>query len=57
MAHHLVVIAQFARDNGLSLTKTMQCIGDNYDDLPEEIVSAYEDTYAELMQFVENQTA
>ena len=38
MAHHLVVIAQFARDNGLSLTKTMQCIGDNYDDLPEEIV-------------------
>jgi hypothetical protein len=55
--HHLVVIANFARDNGMSLTQTIEYIGNNYDDLTEEIVSAYEDTYAELMQFVETQIA
>jgi hypothetical protein len=57
MTHHLVIIAQFARDNGLTLTETIKYIGNNYDDLTEEIVSAYEDTYMELMQFVETQTA
>jgi hypothetical protein len=57
MTHHLIVIAQFARDNGMSLTETIAYIGNNYDNLTEEIVSAYEDTYAELMQFVETQTA
>jgi hypothetical protein len=57
MTHHLVIIAQFARDNGLTLTETIEYIGNNYDDLTEEIVSAYEDTYMELMQFVETQTA
>jgi len=57
MTHHLVIIAQFARDNGLTLTETIEFIGNNYDYLTEEIVSAYEDTYMELMQFVETQTA
>jgi hypothetical protein len=57
MTHHLVIIAQFARDTGLTLTETIEYIGNNYDDLTEEIVSAYEDTYMELMQFVETQTA
>jgi hypothetical protein len=55
--HHLVIIANFARDNGLSLTETIEYIGNNYDELPNELTNAYEDTYAELMQFVETQTA
>jgi hypothetical protein len=55
--HHLVVIANFARDNGLSLTETIEYIGNNYDELTNELTNAYEDTYAELMQFVETQTA
>jgi len=54
--HHLVIIANFARDNGLSLTETIEYIGNNYDELPNELTNAYEDTYAELMQFVETQT-
>jgi len=55
--HHLVIIANFARDNGLSLTETIEYIGNNYDELPNELTNAYEDTYAELMQFVETQIA
>ena len=55
--HHLVIIANFARDNGLSLTETIEYIGNNYDELPNELTNAYEDTYAELMQFVETQLA
>jgi S-methylmethionine-dependent homocysteine/selenocysteine methylase len=55
--HHLVIIANFARDNGLSLTQTIEYIGNNYDELPNELTNAYEDTYAELMQFVETQIA
>jgi len=55
--HHLVVIANFARDNGLSLTQTIEYIGNNYDELTNELTNAYEDTYVELMQFVETQTA
>jgi hypothetical protein len=55
--HHLVIIANFARDNGMSLTQTIEYIGNNYDELPNELTNAYEDTYAELMQFVETQTA
>ena len=55
--HHLVIIANFARDNGLSLTETIEYIGNNYDELTNELTNAYEDTYAELMQFVETQTA
>jgi hypothetical protein len=55
--HHLVIIANFARDNGLSLTETIEYIGNNYDELPNELTNAYEDTYEELMQFVETQTA
>jgi hypothetical protein len=55
--HHLVIIANFARDNGLSLTETIEYIGNNYDELPNELTNAYELTYEELMQFVETQTA
>jgi S-methylmethionine-dependent homocysteine/selenocysteine methylase len=55
--HHLVIIANFARDNGMSLTQTIEYIGNNYDELPNELTNAYEDTYAELMQFVETQIA
>jgi hypothetical protein len=55
--HHLVVIANFARDNGLTLTETMAYLGDNFDELNTELANAYELTYEELMQFVETQTA
>jgi hypothetical protein len=41
----------------MSLVEAVQYIGDNYDDLPNEITNAYEETYGELMQFVETQTA
>jgi hypothetical protein len=55
--HHLVVFANFARDNGMSLVQAVQYVGDNYDELPNELTNAYELTYEELMQFVETQTA
>jgi hypothetical protein len=55
--HHLVVIANFARDNGLTLTETMAYLGDHFDELNTELANAYELTYEELMQFVETQTA
>jgi S-methylmethionine-dependent homocysteine/selenocysteine methylase len=55
--HHLVIIANFARDNGMSLTETIEYIGNNYDELPNELTNAYELTYEELMQFVETQIA
>jgi hypothetical protein len=55
--HHLVVFANYCRDTGMSLVQAIQYVGDNYEDLPVEITNAYESTYAELMQFVETQTA
>lgn len=55
--HHLVVFANYCRDTGMSLVEAVQYVGDNYDDLPNEITNAYEETYGELMQFVETQTA
>jgi hypothetical protein len=54
--HHLVVFANYVRDTGMTLVEAVQYVGDNYDDLPNEITNAYEETYAELMQFVETQT-
>jgi len=41
----------------MSLVQALQYVGDNYEDLPVEITNAYEDTYEELIQFVETQTA
>jgi hypothetical protein len=55
--HHLVVFANYCRDTGMSLVQALQYVGDNYEDLPVEITNAYEDTYEELIQFVETQTA
>jgi hypothetical protein len=52
MAHHLVVFADFVRNTGMTLVEAVKYVGDNYDDLDEELVSAYEDVYGELMQFV-----
>jgi chromosome condensin MukBEF ATPase and DNA-binding subunit MukB len=54
--HHLVVFANYVRDTGMTLVEALQYVGDNYDDLPNEITNAYEETYAELMQFVNTQT-
>ena len=56
MSHHLVVFAQFCRDNGLTLTEAIAYVGDNYDNLDADIVNAYEETYQELMNFVESET-
>jgi len=53
--HHLVVFANYCRDNGLSLVEAVQYVGDNFDDLPNEITNAYERTYKELMQFANMQ--
>ena len=53
--HHLVVFANYCRDTGMSLVQAVQYVGDNYDELDETIVSAYEDTYMELMQFANMQ--
>jgi hypothetical protein len=54
--HHLVVFANYVRDTGMTLVEAVQYVGDNYDDLPNEITNAYEETYAELMQFANTQT-
>ena len=53
--HHLVVFANFARDTGMTLVETVKYIGDNYDELDEELVQAYDDTFMELMQFCNTQ--
>lgn len=53
--HHLVVFANFVRDSGMSLVQAIEYVGNNYDDLDEALVSAYEDTYMELMQFANMQ--
>ena len=55
--HHLVVFANYCRDTGMSLVEAVQYVGDNYDELPNEITAAYEETYEELMQFVKTQEA
>jgi len=55
--HHLVVFANYCRDTGFTLVEAVKYVGDNYDELPNEITNAYESTYEELMQFVETQTA
>jgi len=55
--HHLVVFANYVRDTGMSLTEAVNYVGDNYDDLPNEITNAYEATYEELMQFCNTQEA
>ena len=55
--HHLVVFANYARDSGMSLVETLQYVGDNFEDLPNEITNAYEATYEELMQFCNMQDA
>ena len=57
MSHHLVVFAQFCRDNGLNITEAVTYIGDNYDNLDADIVNAYEETYQELMNFVRSENA
>jgi hypothetical protein len=54
--HHLVVFANYCRDTGLSLVEAVQYVGDNYDDLPNELTNAYEETHEELMQFCATQT-
>jgi hypothetical protein len=54
---HLVTVAQFARDNGMSLVETVRYLGDNVEELDAELAAAYELTYEELLQFVETQTA
>jgi hypothetical protein len=54
---HLVIVAQFAKDNGMSLVQTINYLGDNFEELDAELANAYELTYEELMQFVETQTA
>jgi len=54
---HLVIVAQFAKDSGMSLVQTINYLGDNFDELDAELANAYELTYEELMQFVETQIA
>jgi hypothetical protein len=41
----------------MSLVEAVQYVGNNYEEVDEELVEAYENTYSELMQFVETQTA
>jgi hypothetical protein len=41
----------------MSLVEAVQYVGNNYEEVDEELVEAYENTYEELMQFVETQTA
>jgi len=55
--HHLVVFANYCRDTGFTLVEAVKYVGDNYEDVDAELVEAYENTYAELIQFVETQTA
>jgi hypothetical protein len=50
--HPLVVFANFARDNGLSITEAVKYCSDNYDDLDSVMTDAYECVYEELMHFV-----
>ena len=52
--HHLVVFANFARDNGLTITEAIKYCGDNYDDLDNVMTDAYECFYSEPMEFVED---
>jgi hypothetical protein len=53
--HHLVVFANYCRDTGFSLVEAVKYVGDNLetDAIDDEIARAYEETYEELMQFVE----
>jgi hypothetical protein len=53
--HHLVVFANYCRDTGMTLVEAVKYVGDNYDNLTEELVTAYDDTYMELMQFCNTQ--
>jgi molybdopterin-biosynthesis enzyme MoeA-like protein len=53
--HHLVVFANYCRDTGMTLVEAVQYVGDNYDELANEITNAYEETYDELMQFANMQ--
>ena len=55
MAHHLVVFADFVRNTGMTLVEAVKYVGDNYDELDEELVTAYDNTYMELMQFCNTQ--
>jgi len=50
--HHLVVFANFVRDSGMTLSEAVHYIGNEMDNLDSSIVNAYEATYEELMQFV-----
>ena len=53
--HHLVVFANYARDTGMTLLQAVQYVGDNLetDLIDDDIAYAYENTYEELMEFVE----
>ena len=53
--HHLIVFSHYVSDTGMTLVEALQYVGDNFDDLPNEITNAYEATYMELMQFVKTQ--
>ena len=55
MAHHLVVFADFVRNTGMTLVEAVKYVGDNYDELDNELVTAYDETYYELMQFCNTQ--
>jgi hypothetical protein len=52
--HPLVVFANFARDNGLSITEAVKYCSDNYEDLDNVMTDAYESVYSELMAFVDD---
>jgi hypothetical protein len=56
--HHLVVFANYVRDTGFTLVEAVKFVGDNLetDLIDDEIAYAYENTYEELMQFVNTQT-
>jgi hypothetical protein len=53
--HHLVVFANYCRDTGFTLVEAVQYVGNNYEEVDEELVEAYENTYSELMQFCNTQ--
>ena len=53
--HHLVVFANYVRDTGFTLVEALRYVGDHYDELDEDLVQAYDDTYMELMQFLKTQ--
>jgi hypothetical protein len=53
--HHLVVIANYVRDTGMTLIDAMDYIGDNWDEINDRdpaLINAYEDTFEELLKFV-----